>query len=280
MRWLAVLLFAAACSKAAKNPDAPSRPATPYEPRGPVEDPVGAKIAQGAMEIELVTDDGVILKGTLWDTKAPDPVIAIFVHQLSSDRYEWAPFIQSLRPPLDVDGVDRTPPARILSIDMRGHGKSTRTTDGRLLSWRDFSEADWKQLPLDVKAAVEYARRLEPKNNWIALAGSSIGSSAVILYAAQDPNIWRVALFSPRLSYHGLDIQEAYKTVLARTQKEAPFDPEIYVSEGDTLSAKAAEQLGGSVLLLEGSAHGVQILNDDKEGRVLQSMYDFVLALD
>jgi pimeloyl-ACP methyl ester carboxylesterase len=270
MRYLLIALLVIGCNGALKHP-APKVRA--YTPRGPIEDPVGAKIAPGAVSIELVTEDGVIIEGTFWDSDAPDPVTAIFVHQLSSDRYEWAPLIRSLR---EMESSR----ARIIAIDMRGHGKSTRTTDGRALSWRKFSDSDWKQTPLDVKAAVTYARGLTPENQWIALTGSSIGSSAVILYAAQDPQIWRVAMFSPGLSYHGLDIRDAYAKVLKRTEEEAPFPPSIYAASGDADSVKAAEALGGDVVIVEGNAHGIKLISEDDPENIISDMNDFVLAAD
>ncbi len=262
--------------------EGPTSPPAAVEPAPPAPDPRGAEIAPGAQRVEIVTEDGVILVATLWNPPGATRT-AIFVHQLGSDRYEWAPVIADLVKPVELpDGDTEPPPARVLAIDMRGHGESTRTTSAASLAYRDFDDAAWAKLPVDVAAAVSYMRGLAPDAR-IGLVGSSIGSSAVILYAATDPEIPDLVLLSPGLDYHGLDILPAFTKWY---QKQA-FGTLIIAAAGDAAAAKGAAALAAvepaepegyrNVRVIEGKRHGVAMFTDD-EGLIAEIQEVFTAA--
>src|SRR5687767_13271715 len=78
--------------------------------------------------VTFVTSDGVTIGATLrpgGDRRAP---AVILVHQLATDREEWAPVIAKLAEP---------PGLTVLAIDLRGHGESTAGPEGRVLAHRD-----------------------------------------------------------------------------------------------------------------------------------------------
>lgn len=228
-------------------PDGP--PPGDYRPADPVDDEKGARIAPGAETIELVTSDGVVLQATAWSGTGDEAgkQAIILVHQLASDRYEWAPFLAELAGDY-----------ALVSIDLRGHGGSTRTTDGRELQWRAFKDADWARIPLDVKAAVAYVRGRGATS--VGLIGASIGSSAVMLYAADDPGINAVALLSPGLAYRGLDTTGPVERYGARPLL-------LLTSKGDTRAEETVSALGALSPDAErqvygGARHGVSIRRD------------------
>lgn len=279
--YAAVAVLLAGCPSgggSGKKDDTPPEGPKTYEPGPPTADPKGEEIAPGAMEIDLVTDDGVIIKGTLWNSGGEDQPTAIFIHQLNSERYEWVELIQDLAIG-EEPGPDEPllpPAARVFAIDMRGHGESIHTTDGKTLSHRDFAADDWKNITLDVKAAVEYVRTLEPATSRITLVGGSIGSSAAMLYAAEDDGIYTAVLLSPGTAYHGLAIQDAYDAVVARG---GAVTPGVVASEGDTRSYEAAGTLtGGDFRIVEGEGHGVSMLDDDPG--LVSFVRDYVTAAD
>lgn len=254
MRLLISLAFAlGACGGGSSTPKPDTLPDGPppgdYRSADPVDDEKGARIAPGAETIELVTRDGVILQATTWSGTGEEAgkQAIILVHQLASDRYEWAPFLAGLAGDY-----------ALVSIDLRGHGGSTRTTDGRELQWRGFDGGDWSQIPLDVETAVSYVRGRGATS--IGLIGASIGSSAVMLYAATDPKISAVALLSPGLAYRGLDTKGP-----VQTYGERPLL--LLTSKGDSKSEETVRELGALAPAAErhvydGARHGVSIRRD------------------
>jgi pimeloyl-ACP methyl ester carboxylesterase len=210
--------------------------------------------------VEYVTSDGVTISGTFvggdeGEDLAPGPV-AVLVHQLGSTRAEWAPLVQALT---------RAPRVSVLAIDLRGHGESTRAGD-TTLDFNAFDEADWAKLELDVAGAIALAReRFEADR--VVLVGSSIGSSAAIRAAANDPSVSAVVAISPGRAYHAVDAMTPLASLAGK-----PFLAIASVGEADSAeSARAmAAATGGEVQLYQGTAHGLRIAADSPEmiGRV------------
>jgi pimeloyl-ACP methyl ester carboxylesterase len=205
--------------------------------------------------VTFVTRDGVTIGATLrpgGDQTAP---AVILVHQLASTREEWAPVIAKLA---------EAPGLTILALDMRGHGESTAGPEGATLAHRDFRRDDWTATSNDVLAAVEYLKgqeMIQPRA--IAAIGSSIGSTAVIAAAAEEPRITAVVAISPGRAYHGFD---AY-TPLTRIG-ERPFLAIASENEAPAVeTATAMERIApsGELQLYPGEAHGVSILQGSPE---------------
>ncbi len=156
-----------------------------------------AQVLPAARTIEYVTEDGVHISATLQPAAAPDAPAVILVHQLGSDRAEWAPLLERLR---------IEPGFTTLAIDMRGHGQSTRGPNG-VIGWSSFDASEWAATHFDVEGAITFLRGsgsgVVPSE--IAAVGSSMGSSAVIAAAAHEPSLTTIVTLSPGRAYHGFD---------------------------------------------------------------------------
>ena len=118
--------------------------------------------------------------------------VVVLLHGWSSSHNEWA----NLRSILNENGWST------IAIDFRGHGISTSTKgNGKKFDFHHFTEEDRHNMLLDVDAAV---RKVE-KSPEIWLMGSSFGAKLALVYAAGNPNIRGVALFSPAVKYNDLE---------------------------------------------------------------------------
>ncbi|AKF07086.1 alpha/beta hydrolase [Sandaracinus amylolyticus] len=257
--WLAPILatsiVALACTRAEPAERASERPAaapaapappTPSEPEAPPPEP---------RDVRFTTSDGVTITGTLRAAAAPDAPLVILVHQLGSDRSEWAPLLERL---------ERTPRIATLAIDLRGHGASTEGDGGATLSWRDFDDATWARTADDVIAAIEFVRGdasgVRPAR--VGLVGSSIGSTAVIAASARSEGIGPVVAISPGRAYRGFDaitpaLALAGHDFLAVVAREEPDSVETASAMGRITSTEP--------MIVESGAHGVALLRNHVE---------------
>ena len=184
----------------------------------------------GATErVTLTTSDGWTLVGD-YASGAPGSAV-LLVHQLSSNRAEWGPLIARLH------GVSAL---STLAIDIRGHGESTRGPDGTT-QWMSFGNdtSRWAGLVNDVGAAVTYLRGRDSSLQRIVIVGSSIGSSAALRYAVDDPLVIGVVMLSPGVSYRGLDTREPLQRFIARENRAAL----LLAGDGDNRSAESVRAL-------------------------------------
>ncbi len=154
------------------------------------------------------------------------------------------------------------------AFDLRGHGESTtRAHGGGEVRYADFTTADWERTAGDVRAVLAHLREdegLAPRK--IALVGASIGSSAAILAAAEEPSVDAVVALSPGRAYHGLDTI----TPLARLGERPLL---AIASRGELPSAESANDMAriatnGEVLLVDGERHGVSMFESAPESLV------------
>jgi pimeloyl-ACP methyl ester carboxylesterase len=203
--------------------------------------------------VTLHTSDGWTLAGEY--RPGTGNRVVLLVHQLASNRAEWRPLLARL-------GAGPSP-VGALAIDLRGHGESTAGPDGVTL-WTAFGNdrEQWAGLQRDVAAAVSFLRTRAPGAE-VVLVGSSIGSTAALLHASDDPEVRRVVALSPGLAYRGLAIAPA---VEALAQSGRPVL--LVAAQGDTVSAEAVAQLGRAdpttrlvtSIVFEGTgAHGVAL---------------------
>lgn len=205
----------------------------------PTPETVAVEEGTASVRLEFQGEGGTQLVGELWAASAGAPAV-VLMHQLSAERGEWAPVVEALRP-LGVT---------VFAFDQRGHGES----EGE---WRSFGEADWAKLPADVSAALRVLRHHEVAPSKFVLGGSSIGSSAAILSGAREDDVVGVFALSPGRAYRGLDTITPAATYAPRLLAIA--------AEGETPAKETAEELArvasrGSVQLLEGSAHGLRMM--------------------
>jgi pimeloyl-ACP methyl ester carboxylesterase len=222
------------------------------------------RVAASAGEELTFAGPGVTISATYWAPSDPaNQACVLFVHQLSSTRAEYLPVIERLRGQ-----------GHLLAIDMRGHGKSTAGDGGTSLDWKTFETADWQQVALDVRAAADALadRGAADACVWV---GASIGSSAVLLAAAANPDRTRaLVLLSPGLAYRGVETPDAARAVrvpvlIVVSREAGAADASgalsaIFDDNGVRVEAHAAM----------GTAHGMKIVAG--EPGVLDHVVEFI----
>jgi pimeloyl-ACP methyl ester carboxylesterase len=247
MHRLVLVALLLACSEERERP---ARPAPrPVEPAAAP--PTPASLPE-SREVRFTSGDGITLVGDLQPAERPDAPLVVLVHQLASDRSEWA----ALRARLHA-----APGIATFAFDLRGHGQSTAGPSGPI-DFHRFTPTEWAATGGDVLAAVRELTSerhgLSPRR--IAAVGSSIGSTAVIVAAAEDPRIEIVVALSPGRAYHGFDALTPITALSGR-----PFFAVVARDETENVeTAQAmARVLGGEALLVEGGAHGVALFGAD-----------------
>lgn len=243
------LLAACDCAEDPAPREAPGTESTAAETQSVPPAPEGSP--SGPPEpVELTTSDGVRLHGTLRRGGDPSAPAVVLVHKLSADRGEVGPVVEALSEP---------PGMTTLAIDLRGHGESTSGPDDTTLSWGEFETSDWEAAANDVRAAVGYLAAhddLDPAG--IGVVGSSIGSSAAIVAAAEDERVDAVVAISPGRAYRGVDAITPVDRFGERVALLA------VASEGELPAAEAAQNISriadrGTLQLYPGEVHGVAI---------------------
>lgn len=247
----ALLLAPLSCAAGCDGPRA-ERPASgATSRRGKAPPPVAPPRVPRGEEVTFPATDGLVIHATLWQGARPDVPAIVLVHQLSRDRTEWRPLVARLLAPTALT---------VLALDLRGHGASTRRPDGGEIDWRSMTPADWVGVERDVAGALRFlesgaGRSLRPAR--LAIAGSSIGSSAAIRAAASDPRVAGVAALSPGRAYRGVDAISPLRTWGTRKLW-------VLATTRDRASAEATHDMlrvvRGSVgRLVEGEAHGLDM---------------------
>lgn len=261
-RSLALLLFLslAACTGGSPSTGAGSarHPAPPTAAPAP-----SAVEAPPPRDVTFTTTDGVTIAATLRPAPRVDAPAVILVHQVSSTRAEWAPLIARL---------EAEPAITTLAIDLRGHGASTHGASGNL-DWQTFDDAAWAATRLDVLAAVAFLMgpdsRVAPAS--LAAVGSSIGSSAVIAAAAEEPRLTTLVTLSPGRAYHGFDAITPALQLGTRAIFAVASQDELDSAE----TAQAYGRIGGyAALVVPGDAHGVVLFGTAPES--LDQVEDFL----
>jgi pimeloyl-ACP methyl ester carboxylesterase len=260
MRSLVVLaLFVSACSSEPSRAPAPpaaerAEPPAPEAPPAPSPTPEPPPLPE-AREVRIEAQDGAVLVGDLREGASPEAPLVILIHQLGSTRAEWMPLLR---------GLAASPGMTTFALDMRGHGASTTGSRGHDLAYASFTNTDWRRIAGDVRAVLAHLREqegLRPRS--VALVGSSIGSSAAILAAAEEPSVDAIVALSPGRANHGLDTITPLPSLAERPIL-------ALASRGDLPSAEAANDIariarGGEVLLVDGDRHGVAIFEGAPE---------------
>lgn len=201
----------------------------------------GAKkaAAPAGLAAGLVTipgEQGLALSGSYLPGAAKAGGV-ILLHMDGRNSDDWKHFAEKI----NKDGL------HVLSMDLRGHGKSTKLAGGKSLNYENLDEAQYQLMVKDVGAAVTFLRtRANVNPDAIALVGASVGANLAIRYASTDPKISNVVLLSPGLDYKGLSAEDA-----VQHYGERPLF--IAVSREDNFSAKSS-------LVLDSMARGVKLL--------------------
>ena len=256
---VSTLCVLAGCGSDAGAPPARTEPTvapTPREPEpAPITETAPPPPLPPARAISIETSDHVVLVGDLRVGDSADAPLVVLVHQLSSSRAEWEPLLRRLA---------ATPAFTTFAVDMRGHGESTHRANGRELDWQGFATRDWQRVATDLGEVIAHLREHEGLTpSAIAMVGSSIGSSAVIVEAARSPSIGVVVALSPGRAYRGVDAltpaaalgERAFLAVASR--EELP--------SAETAGDMGRLVPGAEVVLVDGSAHGVAMFQSAPE---------------
>ena len=174
-------------------------------------------------DVDLKTSDGMNLKGTYY--KGTTNKGAILLHMLNNDRSSMAGFAQDLQD----EGY------HVIAIDFRGHGES----DG---DWNDFSsnefedKNDFVDMEYDVEAAAAF---LKKKATWPkTIIGASIGANIALRYGASTPEVEKVVLISPGLSYKGVRTNEASMRYQGQVLMIGSTEDTDYIDANEKLNNK------------------------------------------
>lgn len=215
--------------------------------------PPPAVASSPAVTVTFPTDDSVTISASL-RVGRPGSTPIVLVHQLGSARAEWEPLVAKLA----AAGLTT------LAIDLRGHGESTAgaATNTRTYAYDSFSDADWRATPKDVQAAIAFlASREDLWPGHVVLVGSSIGGTACIAAAADDPRVVRMVVLSPGRAYHGFD-------AILPASRLGGREVLVFHAADEAPSAETASVLdrivtNSTVRAVPGSAHGVAMFQDD-----------------
>jgi pimeloyl-ACP methyl ester carboxylesterase len=168
----------------------------------------------------------------------------VLVHGDKGDATDWA----NLSKRLSTHGYS------VLSIDLRGHGKSTSPAEP--------TEQDYPLMVQDVDAGVKWI--LGKGATTVTVIGAELGANLALNSAAQSDSVASLVLISPSLNANG---------VKTATQFEGYGDrPAMLVAAADeTIQAKTAQLLKGKAKgavhleLIPGTGSGIRLLNTSPE---------------
>jgi|688.fasta_scaffold114634_5 predicted alpha/beta-fold hydrolase len=170
----------------------------------------------------------------------------ILLHQLGRSNADMVPLIK----PLLAEGFT------VVNLDMRGHGTSNTRLTGAM-PYTKFTNADWAQLPLDLRVVKENMITVPNIDvQKFVLIGASIGANAAIMQSDMASNVVAAVLLSPGMDFHGLKPAESmtgyHKPVL------------IVAAKDDAYSADSAAKLSkmnkrASLDILPNGGHGYQM---------------------
>jgi len=197
----------------------------------------------GFVKVNFETDDGFKIYGNFYEPENPNGKALILLHMLRTNKDYWHDFAEKLK----ERGY------YVLAIDLRGHGESV-FKNGKKMTWEEFSESDFKNMVLDVKAAKLFLIEKGVNEKSIGIIGASIGANTALNYAATDEEIKAIALLSPGLDYRGVKTEEAMKI----------YDRPVFIaaSKEDEPAASSSQKLyelaaGKKVLkMYENAGHG------------------------
>jgi len=199
--------------------------------------------------ITFNTTDGIIIVGNFFAGPSPDTPTVLLLHMMPAIKESWDEFAEKLT----EAGF------QVLAIDLRGHGESTSTSDGRELDFNKFFDKEHQDSILDTEAAREWLMKKGVPAEKIFIGGASIGANLALQYLAEHPEVQAAFLLSPGLDYHGIKTNLLIEKL---TEKQQVF---LAAAKDDAYSAQTVNSLNEigkslKVLKLYGSGgHGTNM---------------------
>lgn len=210
-----------------------------------------------AERVELVTSDGVRIVGDFYPARieslkdeAFEAKGVVLLHMMPAERGSW----RQLAEKLVENGL------AALAIDLRGHGESTETLEGKRLDYRQFTDKQHQKSIEDVRTAVSWLmKEREVAKEQILLVGASIGANLALQYLQENPQVGKAVLISPGLDYRGIKTEPLIGS-LTPTQKIF-----IVVGRGDADAYQSSEKLNAlasvekRLKVVDSEAHGTDL---------------------
>ncbi|MBF8267131.1 MAG: alpha/beta hydrolase [Dehalococcoidia bacterium] len=201
----------------------------------------------GGTRVTFDTEDGVRLSGRLFGS---GDVAVVLSHMRTADQESWWPFARVL--------ADRGYQA--LAFDFRGYGDSG-------------GELQIDHLDMDVQAALNFLQGRGVSR--VFLIGASMGGTASLKVASRQEVAGVITLSAPP-AIEGLDAREDVKQVNApKLFIAAREDTQgFYMRSVDLFNQTAPEPRERQIV--EGNAHGTDLLSGEPGPRVQGLMVDFL----
>lgn len=207
--------------------------------------------------VEFTTADGLTVGASLYVGGGEAAPAVILAHRIAGSYDEWMPLLERLFPPKG--------PLNVLSLDLRGHGRSVhKKGSSKDLRWSSMKDKDFEPIGNDIEAAARYldTRKVDVRPAGFVLIGSDIGATAVTAAAVKlGERVRAVALVSPGAALKGVDLYQPFGAVLDRPNL-------IVAAKTDNVSRQTVQllaQMSKSSKLIEfdGGAHSAQFLGQD-----------------
>ena len=205
-------------------------------------------------EVSWSTADGMTLQGTFYPPEEEPAPGLLLLHDWGRERADWEDLAEELQ---EEDYA-------VLTLDLRGHGQSTRK-GAQTLRYSSMSEADGAQAVQDVQTAYQYLLRQERVDaDQIALGGAGWGANLALRFAARERRVKTLALLSPALTIKGL-------RAVADMDRYGERPVFLAASLKDHAAADAVTQLEKAargerrVKFYENAGHGAEMLKKEDE---------------
>lgn len=162
---------------------------------------------------EFATADGIVIRGEYAHSPTdPEAPVVILLHNAGGTRAR----MKSVQEFLLGEGLST------LAIDLRGHGASTTTIEGRPYLAADFQNRAegrfYRDMTKDIGAAIDWLERNHlVKNGGIYLLGRRVGAVvAAIALVEHGPRLRGAILDTPASLYRGIDTRKALSEIQGR----------------------------------------------------------------
>lgn len=220
-----------------------------------------------SFKMETITSDGVRIVGDYYSPKKETKKAVLLLHMMPADRSSW----KGLAGELVRYGFS------VLAIDLRGHGNSMKTVEGKELDYKQFTDGQHQESIKDVEAAADFLIKQKGfKRENILLAGASIGANLALQYLSQNPQAGSAVLMSPGLDYRGIKT-EPLMVNLAPTQRVL-----IVAGRGDEYAYQSSEKLYAlakvekKLKVVNNGFHGTELF---EEAGLMEEVIDWIRAV-
>jgi pimeloyl-ACP methyl ester carboxylesterase len=161
-------------------------------------------VAQTPTDLSLLASDGQALEASYYGPPGAPKGGVLLLHMYGSNRLAWQP----LAPRLAASGY------HVVSLDLRGHGKSAHDAEGNRIDISDKVVLDASSNPFlvmhrDAKAGLDALVAKGAPKDRLAIVGAGVGASVALQAAAENgPLVSAIALMSPELAPMGIQSLE------------------------------------------------------------------------